>query len=731
MSFLDVSSLAALNATFDLRVHRWLHSPHMIEDLDASGAKSVEAGSINYLLKSLRNVNSLKLGNGSFWHLEFAKLLATLNPATLRLTGFQVSTMFHVAVEKAKDPLDADMQLLVDELKVNGLPKLARLMPRLENMQFSDGPMLTGEKETRNMEIGSYMNVRSYAMPSLTSFTMDSGSVLNENLLLADLPSTLTSLQLQYSFPTAACKLAKFFAAFPVLETLRIHGAGTLETTDLKDFPPSLTNLALLALAEYPEQFLESFALLSSKLASFDFSLAVQRPSGLPYRGPASVELDLSTTTPPSLRSMTLYAAFLSRNSNNAFTVSKLPTQLTSLSLVFGDEDNSVSSLSELQDLTHLTLHYWTRPSERNRFTRRDQRIAGGNPRHRVDPIDCIKMLPKSLKSLTLKGKIFDRGTLALETLKNLESLQLESSTLDRLMEIKQLLPQCHIKVTRPITVWSDLNVPTLAREMAHLFVPHVDMDRLPLAYELFLQRQRIYARLEFAPYSDKNGVFRLQPTLFTETKSMLWNPHINMVNSSCFLGYHFVFGTFTSLTKLVMRPRVTPATEKQALYLDNLPPSLTHLEFYDQPIISISQPLPTTLTHIQCNDTLQAKTDFSALPHLTFLDTPQWSWQVSTDASCRLSNMQRLTARLEGLADDQVETFLTRHIDHETLRNTSLRISFTCTGALISKSDLAESRSIEDFEQTCQVLIARLSTSLHPCTLSIDRDTLSLIVSQ
>lgn len=442
-SFLDTSSLAALHATFDLKIHRWLHSPNVIEVCDSSASKNVNIGAINYLLKSLRSIGSLKLSNSNFWNLSFLSLLPTLNPRTLHLSSFQVATMYHVAVARSFEPLSGELATVVEDIKSQGLTILQRLSPRLETLILSNGALLTGEKDTRSLEPDPYIGTRSFSFPTLTTLSIDNVGMGREKSLLADLPSSMTSLTIQYNFFTAIPVIAKYFEAFPVLESLRLLGAGKIDTEGLLILPTSLTSLSLLALSEYPKTFLGFLPI--SKLIRFDFSLASQPK----LRASEPMDLDLASYMPSSLRSMTLYASFIAPYFSAGISISKLPYNLTSLSLTFADDDNSVSSLCDLQDLKYLTLSYLPVSSAEDRFSMRRAPSPAQDHSHSVNPSECISQLPKSLISLTLKGKIFHLGALPVEKLQKLELLHLERSSLEAVSEIKNVLPRCCVKVDR------------------------------------------------------------------------------------------------------------------------------------------------------------------------------------------------------------------------------------------------------------------------------------------
>ena len=709
LSLLDLTSLARLNATFNLSIQRTLSSAGILPHLRLTSIPSQYSGHLRFLLKTLRNVDCLTFGTGTEWSLRTLSTLLTLNPLKVTLNPGSIHSSAPDLVTRVISYPENYPELVncVKNLSPSCLPAFALLTPRLTTLHircfvYAVSQTIPG------------MNGYSFP-PTLTSFCLDdcragqshpfpdtSYEDETDAYLIPMLPTTLRSLTLRYPVFHFA-PLNAIFARFKKLERLELSGAFRVhEPTPLRlsgsgdRFAPvpATLNALHLSSSHWFEDLLRWWRFSESNVSVVDLLMPDQpnHISNYPGLTHFSVQREdkirdanLSALLPPTVGQLTLSRGFLGSD-GPAFV--SLPSQsLTSLTVELRKEKDEALWLSAMA-LPHLrslvirpcfacliTMIPWTDDDS-------PWRSSYSSPSYRLSLNLDPRFLPRTLTHLELPAldkQLTEASIAAMPS--GLKTLVVDSMSLLLLSNISTYLPSCNVSMKGTTEFWKDHNMDIAdVNHFPEIWSPVFDFHQWSTAVARKLSMLKAGLQLEFSSQADM--AFAASP----ETNTFIWTdssvpPYAVRFSPLQAFQAMPIMQALPNLTKIVIN---LPSSRK-SIFLRQLPPTVTHLELGTT---SLAQPfnlvLPGALRHLSAKGTFTV--DRGTPPSLTYLDAPNWSFEPD---QLHFKNMEKLCAHVNGVMDFQVVELLTKTIDSKTRSNMSIKLSYFTTGSLIPEVGL------------------------------------------
>lgn len=719
LAWLDFRSIVRLFSTFDRSVQRTLSAPGAIDQLAIDGDANLLAGDLLYLLTSIRNVNKLELGRALHWRPErIASLLPTLNPRHLKICPYDTEAyMHHPHTERFR--------------RGRALHDFALLTPNLESLTISrefqrrllDALLLqTSEDGVWSSELKSLLvtGTETHALlslpPTLTSVHFESDTFFSE-AALNKLPSTLQRLTFPGSnseclLPAISCLLPAIAARFHSLESLQYGYQREVNLPPSFAFPQSLTEFALGHIKLMPLALLATDGpLRKSSLEVLKISTSLHAEvlqSG--HQASLSVgPFDLAATLPNTLQSL-LFRLDMEDMSprtrhlvQRRYYLSRLPSGLTTLCLLIHLWQPLTTLLQPLHALTRLILDFEydativvcgevpsSSDSELESCDVSPELAATAPLRF------YVRSIPRQLLHLKLTGKAFRNPADAIidDLPSTLLSLRIEACTLRWALALKNRIHRCVLSISTPIDVWNGESGLELQRQFFGEWTPHLDVQAFQTSVYRFYTELGIHFKLDMKTRDASMGSRRHVEATFPSIKTFTFQAALQPLDAEPnFNHFRLLRDNLPNLTKLVIAQRRSQTTaEVLELSSQFLPRSLTHLELVHQSVSIDRFGLPTSLTFVASNDDYWAMgglLTFEALPNLTHLDAPRWSFDCSHPGYSIPREMSKLVTRLHGLMDVDVVDFLKNRVNRKTRLNMRVMIFFIPSDGLVDRESL------------------------------------------
>lgn len=409
---------------------------------------------------------------------------------------------------------------------------------------------------------------------------------------------------------------------FKHLDTFSICGSLIEDEAMNLPFLSTLSELTLQQFDYYPFQFLFNQALLSSSLTNVTLEFGL-----IPLGFDHSPIPDLGSIWPPSLKTMDINFASQKRLTSTYTERHKIgkvfPSSLTALTLRIGGRAHLQEVVNGLEHLNSLTsLDFSCEPQTELEFVI-PKFIDSWTPHVKF----CFATLPRGIKRLTLDGSSFDNMQKRdLEALPpSITFLAISTSKLSLAMHIRQLFPDCSIRLLHPVNVWRGDGADVMRQELPQLVAsPTKDINAFMHSIWQYFRTRKVHIILDTL---SRENIASLETTSLNVT--------VREENGASFkigeiLRPKSNFLAFPKLHKLVLAIPPPTITKMATLETNHLPSALTHLELTNVVVMTVnSVRLPSTLTHIASNseiDLAKCSVTFNMFPALRYLDTACWT---------------------------------------------------------------------------------------------------------
>ena len=709
--YLDLEATSTLFATFDKSIQRQLTSSRAISFIDAP--KTV-TGAVRYLMRSARNVGTMRLGFDVSWRLPAFELLTSLNPTSLFIGSESISStirkQFYGALHPEiyfEDVMSADeLKSLKQSFTPSAWPNFAHLTPNLQILTIDCDP---NSMASRRGSYGSRPNISDplrlsedlVLPPRLTSLEINKIIFLLPETIVAILPKGLTALKLDFS-ASITIELSFILSTLVRLQTLALtsHHIKLEQVPEEADQSPAteemnLTNLRLSYLSDFPLPFLQSGFLRRLPLERLYFEAPPYLKSKRSAQNCESI--DLSLYLPTSLTAFHLKQTPGQRSTDTHVNIMRLPSKLTEATIEIGTFDPLL--IPALMKLAHLhTIRLVMLPSSRVHLY---CSATGGSAPHQsalalleagmpqMLPLE-IPALPIGLTSLSITSTATrpfseERARLLPDSLK---TLYLSHCELETAIQIRSVRPNCSIVISTPLNAWDSNNAEFLRSEREHLWSPVLDCQ----AFEDDVLRTygalKIFLKLEWDITTSKDPLVESETPEF-DISSLVWRPTSKRLlpavdERSTFPVHDFIKTSFPHLTKLVLR--IMDSNESLPIFSDALPSALTHLEVSKIDIRFFDCMLPSSLTYLTSDSyyhTAEPTLPLQAFPDLIYLDAPLWTFWLF-DLVWEDHGIQKLNTCIAGLMDTMVVRFLRDEMTAETRLNASISLEYYESGRLL-----------------------------------------------
>ena len=674
---LDLTSLARLNATFNISLQRSLSSAGIIPLLELTRDTSRSAGPIRYLLKTLRNVGCLTFETGAEWSLRTLSTLLTLNPITVTLNAQSLNPSVIIPKKISKKGKSKDSEPVnLENLSPDLLPPFALLTPRLTTLHIMCDIFSVYYTKNKRASLPEFL-----FPPTLTSFCLrncSAGSSSAElikqkpdDCLLQSLPSTLRSLKLRF-IEFRFIPLNTIFSRFTTLEILELSGTfrvqePTPERLSLlgEVFAPVPVSLRAFHLSHayfWFEDLLRWWRFSESNVSVVEFShryddyaydVYEDYLESFDHKKSEKCDANLSALLPPTVEHL-----ILSRGSfHDAPPFVSLPSQsLTSLTVKLQDKQDeklwlSVLALPQLRSLvlhglSVIQIYTWSSPVLKKcclaMIPETDENTPWSiNPGEHssnwiinLDP----RFLPRTLTHLGLPalGEPLTEASISFLP-SGLKTLLVDELAISLLPHLLKCLPSCALQVRRPIDLWKGHRIGLASmKKFPEIWAPVFDFHRWCTVVTEQISIPN--ADLELIIANLEHEKFRKSP----KTETLIWTdssvpPGTVRFSPSQVFDLGVILSALPNLTKIV----ITIPSPREPILLQDLPPTLTHLELGDTPISKSSNfRFPSKLRHLSSNQTFNV--DEAPPSSLTHLDASKWHFPKKKSIFSRKSKKKR-----------------------------------------------------------------------------------------
>lgn len=675
-SRLNLSDLALLNATFDSRVQRQISSSNLVSELLIS---SETRGPLLYLVRCLRNVNTVKFIAQQLGSHDLHSLISSLNPTQLYLNG-EMSQLINN---------DTNWTAIVPRLAVLSLPK-----------GHFDSAYMSAELKGCSFP------------PTLTKLDL---KVLSTVPYGGVLPSTLRALTVHLIAQIApnTSFLSVAFATLPSLEQLVIYDWTDFGSDDVHAVPPlpkSLTFLELYSSPVHPDSlFWSSLDIRNSHLVDFVFDVTF-------FHGNFEHDLrfPLADFMPKTLLSLTLTID----NSSPEFT--SLPDSITSLKLRLDTTSSYLSQLfkSVISKQTSIATLIIATPGAK---------VAIASPKE-MDTTDTRFMkisadeLPRSLTHLELSP---NTGTLsssislsALDLLPPaLQYLSLPVFILEHVPTLLKRAPRCALNITRPIPLWSEAFGPI---HFPSCWTPTLDLQLLIASIRERYTRLNTYFTVQLVPTNwglespKGTTTILVNETETSPTMRPFYTTAASLIassSSSSSSTYPAVSSSSSFATPSSSSSSAIPSTVKfSGPYFARTLPEFAGRYFPNLRKLIITIPfqaaeVPSSITHLEVTSPSSRFTFYPQWESIRVLivagymnvlnsrssaklapivvDTPNTTFKGSDVAQWDLKNTEKLVAKINEIEDSTLLRFLAA-VPSKLRPNMSIDVSYIPTGSLL-----------------------------------------------
>ena len=736
LSFLDLTSLVKLFATFDRKIQRLLSAPGAFTYLRILPIVTVPRAPLRYFLMSVNNVSHLEFANGVKWAAPTLSLLKTLNPRRLSLgTEFLHPSVSSLLEDLAKNPKDEHLRRLAQFITPNRLPDFAQLTPRLEALEAILGGILLASNYVEEQQQDLLVSLPA----SVVSVELDCDS-----LDLSSLPPTLLSLTLN----THSVDFALICSRFQSLQSLVLSAApSTLLSDPIEPIPPSLHTISIeghFKLLSKLIPHLKTSKIAEATVLSFQDSLL-----------PKEVQpILLSEALPETLKSLTVDMA------DRPHLFKNFPTQLSRLSVaafikkkkkldapLFPERfwHGNSSQLEELtiqmrcqltsKERTELLDHEYTGPDlEGKEPGDEDEEAVQDLERRQKEkgiyvgvpaPFIPLKSLPASLKKLSFEKQVdsvLTKDEIVLFP-SSLTFLSIPHLPLEHFDTFREAYPLCVVHLTAPIRLLGSVDGLFLLETFSEHFVPVLDPNAFAIALNQYYGLRKLFFRLNVESQAemldhdfgrsikwlDVKTVFFRRST-FVTPGAVAFDPNRLMQSPNLkFLCIH------AQLMDVDMNDH---ELSKNSL---RLPPVLTRINFHDSITFLSPVTLPETLTWLSARATcsmISSSDSVLTSPwpcRLKVLDTPGWT--LSGHNIGYLRDLEVFNVKFEQIADYNVVELLTNAVSRKTRLNMKIDIVYDVTGSLVPDDEVNGVKDIDwkEMRAITEKVLKRLMASPMP----------------
>lgn len=679
LSYLSIFELVKLQQTFDRQIHRALSFPGVIETLLIPDDSVLPTKHIFELLPLVRNVTRLLVDHSVRWPTDAIPLFKTLNPLEF---SFSYPLFHQSAIEKMFSEIEADEAdgeaSLTRHLTPAIFPKLNKLTPRLETLilahdtRFVSGDYYTLLKAEWTEPVNSRLFFRFPA--SLTKLVLSGTDDRSATAILRQLPSHLQSLTL--SKIDFNIDFSLITSMFPMLEGLHIHAPFYKARESL--FPDNLTHVGLHAVRSSDlNSLLQNSNIKRVPLSSFSITI--------PADDNQPIALPLGELLPVTVDSASITLTGTSYIGGMIWAPASLPAHLTSLILDSQRLHPSLfTTLSALKSLSTLTLrsglYSWTGP----------KRIKDPSRALLVASHYLLPHLPKQLTRLVVLQADEDISSSAIADLPpSLTFLSMPSFLLSKVKKLRKCLPNCRLRISNPILMWSSKN----GRYLRSKLLPWSTVVELD-AWMNELRHHFSALKVDFALTFEETT--RLSAHYLAEgvTEFICGGTHpFGGIRLSAEPIPDTLNNALPTLSKLILRIRDPP---NRRVSLKQLPPTLTHLELFIAKgfVFNLAYNDPVPAFHYLATNGSASLEDlycWKLSPKTKHLDVPNWSVLASALESCSLIGFTKLCIDIKDLKDVKVISFLCGdRIDAMTRSNMRVSLSYRITGRLVLDTDVS-----------------------------------------
>lgn len=692
MQFLDLPSLATLNATLNRGAQKLLSTPSLVGTVRIGNLDGKKDGALRYLLTRLSDVRCLVLdGSESLRQIHIHRLLA-LNPLELVSDGsynFSDATEFNTKLLAYSNSLNEGLE---SKCPANqSLPWLSRLTPRLTSLIIRGTNGLPG------------MFMEDLFPKSLTSFQI--GRHVATIALLRALPTTLLSLTITLNSRTEFFQWIRYIT--PRFHHL-MHLTMTLAVGSDFNFKEA-SDLAASAPAPILSSTIQTLRIYRVASNLVFFHLLKVLSAGCTQLHTIVVEgVEPFSNDPMDVNQE-------STSSHHVYLDDILPSSVIHFSFFYGSRPRTIipncfEFVNFSQHLVSLSVMV------RDDFVL----LRGALATHRS---------LQRLKLSTLRGNGFDM------TWSDLGAIE-QAAPQPFLLPCTMLPPTLtHLAVDNTCAL-TELTIRHLPAQLVLLAVDHFDLS----LHHLLVQRLptcRLKIFLQIKLWNSANGAWLTQNTFakFWTTPHFnadVWRSqlfaHLNMMNVSCRVDDALPSGNlealrFSNQIESMLLTSGDKKSDDMSPYLAKLNrdcPKLTKLgvrvasEIRWQPSVSLNSLTSLDLHHSPCSFSLgnlvnlrcfsslatyapsyEADTEAVAPKHLTFLDVPNWSIRSEDVLTWNFNDMEKLRFKLVDIEDYKVVHFLTTRVNAKTRANMSVTLDVVVTGALILDDGTADLRHV------------------------------------
>ena len=755
LSFLDLTSLVKLFATFDRKIQRLLSAPGAFTYLRILPIVTVPRAPLRYFLMSVNNVSHLEFANGVKWAAPTLSLLKTLNPCYLHLSpGFLHESVHALLMDLQSSPNDEHLRSLAKNMTDSLLPDFAQLTPRLESLLLPTIGLIANTQRAFPLETLKTLSLP----PSLTSLESDFFDVPID---LSSLPPTLRSLSLP---PPQNLDFATLFRRFQVLQRLTLLQRITNDPIEVCSSPPLSTFESITLIEAIPKSLLFLIieadvelicALLRHPNALRNSTIA---ELGLINILNANINPDIEDPSHPDHKTIDLAAALPLTLKAFSFLVPSIyvhrftsaPTSLESLEFVVTSWAKTslrnyyphkfLMSATNLQSLT-LSLDCLIGPSlasledanptkggksvEENDDDDDEEEEEEESVAIHVDTqasLLPLNALPPSLKKLRLHraGPLTLAGINAL--LSTLTSLSLPRMPLHLLAAFRMRLPDCKLRILKPILLLTSEDGLFLRQQFSEHFAPVLDPNAFAEALNRYcgIHKLKLSVKVEVPSDLDMSGRDGIKPNL--ETKTFFYRMRTLASGPVAFKPHELILSKF--LKQLCPEATTFDANldfQDNIFHSLRLPITMTRLDLHNSLAFFLPSNLPKTLTWISARSTCSMIAHGDMLHtvpwpcRLKVLDTPKWTWPGHSIGYLR--DLEVFKAKFEQVADYNVVELLTNAVSRKTRLNMKIGIVYDVSGSLVPDDEVDGVKDI-DWKKMCSItekVLKRLMASPMP----------------
>lgn len=720
-------ALARLNATLDLSIQRLLQSPNVLSALKILPTFASKPSHLSFLYRSLGMVKHLILEIKDPLNFDDLSFVSRFNALELTLIEAnetqdrQRGILSLTALLASANALNTKQILMA-----LGKPDFQGLAPNLQRLDFEltlYGPTRLGngvnltEEDLLQVQVAPYEFV---LPPSLTSLHFRSVDVTLFTSVINVLPSTLRELTAHTSeiHTTAdpvvqASWLRLIFDKAPAIEKLDLSVC-FLVAEGVTELPKTLHTLLLSYQLGNVLDALACIGLGSSRIASL---LLHEKAFLFQDKNRKPPTISLRTLLPPTLETLHLIDQNIWLDVEGKSTI-ELATTLTELVLEIPQNVHPVA-LSNLRTLQHLTILNLSVDSSCTfcLLASFSERAEFGSQVSQIEVAMTSNFysydLPRGLTELNMRvlNNISEDVIHSLPP--KLVRLTVNHFDLSRHWILAQHLPHCLLHIKQYIRFWASSNGAWLTQgEFEPFWNTHLDFNLWRTAVLQWKARARVVFELSLGAFNEKDDTFAKYPPDVESIKvEDAWDPENLSMGS--LLRFNYLRRECRYLTSMSINVGLK---DRVTLLLDSnlIPPSLTRLDLHDSLVtLMIDEKCPlryltSTRTSVPANGVMR-----KAPPHLTFLDTPNWTFSATELETWNLKDMERLSMRVSNLEDYKVVDFLTRRVNVKTRLNMKVVLSVNPTGALLPDDGDLALRNVtwnEMYHATLNQLATRLA---------------------